>query len=47
VLEVPSAVLPMEMNYLINPRHPDADAIEVARTEEFRFDERLLRLREE
>ena len=46
VLEVPSAVLPMEMNYLINPRHPETGAIEVARTKEFRFDRRLLRLRE-
>jgi RES domain-containing protein len=47
VLEVPSAVLPMEMNYLINPHHPEADSIQVAGAEEFRFDERLLRLREE
>jgi len=47
VLEVPSAVLPMEMNYLINPRHPEAEAIQVAEAEEFRFDQRLLRLREE
>jgi RES domain-containing protein len=47
VLEVPSAVLPGEMNYLVNPRHPEADAIQVAEAEEFRFDRRLLRLREE
>jgi RES domain-containing protein len=47
VLEVPSAVLPWEMNYLVNPRHPQADAIQVAEAEEFRFDRRLLRLREE
>ena len=47
VLEVPSAVLPVEMNYLINPHHPEAGSIEVARAEEFRFDERLRRLREE
>lgn len=47
VLEVPSAVLPMETNYLINPHHPEADSIEVARAQPFRFDERLFRLREE
>ena len=47
VLEVPSAVLPREVNYLVNPRHPQADAIQVAEAEEFRFDRRLLRLREE
>ena len=47
VLAVPSAVLPMETNYVINPHHPATDAIAVARTEPFRFDERLLRLRGE
>jgi RES domain-containing protein len=47
VLSVPSAVLPWEMNYLINPRHPKADSIQVVEREVFRFDRRLVRLREE
>lgn len=47
VLEVPSAVLPWEMNYLVNPHHPKADSIQVVEQESFRFDRRLLRLKEE
>lgn len=46
-LSVPSAVLPWEMNYLVNPRHPEADSIQVVEQEGFRFDKRLVRLREE
>lgn len=46
-LAVPSAVLPREMNYLVNPRHPEADSIQVIEEEAFRFDKRLVRLREE
>ncbi len=47
VLEVPSAVLPREMNYLVNPRHPEADSIQVSGLEGFRLDKRLVRLRED
>jgi RES domain-containing protein len=47
LLEVPSAVLPREKNYLVNPLHPKAGPIEVVEQEPFRFDRRLLRLREE
>lgn len=46
VLEVPSAVLPIEKNYLINPHHPTAGSIEIAKARAFHFDERLRRLRE-
>jgi len=41
VLIVPSAVIPAESNYLINPRHPDFAKIRVARPERFGFDPRM------
>lgn len=47
VLAVPSAVLPWEMNYLVNPHHPEANSIQVVKEEAFRFDKRLIRFREE
>ena len=42
VLEVPSAVVPEESNYLLNPLHPKADEIAVSDPTSFVFDERLL-----
>ncbi len=42
VLRVPSAIIPEEYNYLINPQHPDFGRIKVHATESFGFDERLL-----
>lgn len=42
LLGVPSAVVPEELNYLINPAHPDAASIRVVRSRAFSFDERLL-----
>jgi RES domain-containing protein len=41
LLGVPSAIVPEELNYLINPAHPDAGRIKVARSRAFSFDERL------
>jgi RES domain-containing protein len=41
VLSVPSAVLPEERNYLINPAHPQASKIKIGPAREFRFDPRL------
>ncbi len=41
VLVVPSAVLPRERNYLINPRHPDFSKIVFHDAEPFFFDRRL------
>ena len=41
VLRVPSAVVPTECNYLINPAHPDFKTIRVVRRFKFAFDERL------
>ncbi|HEX6987122.1 MAG TPA: RES domain-containing protein [Planctomycetaceae bacterium] len=42
VLRVPSAVIPQEANFLLNPRHPDFSAIEIGTPERFDFDARLL-----
>jgi RES domain-containing protein len=41
ILVVPSAVLPRERNYLINPRHPDFSRITFHEAEPFSFDKRL------
>lgn len=41
VLKVPSAVVPQEWNYLLNPAHPSFAAIQLLRTEAFTFDPRL------
>jgi RES domain-containing protein len=42
VLVVPSAIIPEETNYLINPAHPASDRVQVAQTRPFVFDPRLL-----
>lgn len=43
VLAVPSAVIPAELNYLINPRHPDFGRIEIGPPQAFVTDLRLRR----
>ena len=43
VLSVPSAVIPSESNYLINPLHSDFNRIEFGKPEAFVTDVRLLR----
>jgi RES domain-containing protein len=43
VLAVPSAVIPQELNYLLNPLHSDFKRIRVGKPEAFRFDPRLRR----
>lgn len=40
-LRVPSAVVPGEFNYLLNPAHPDFAQISRGRPERFAFDSRL------
>ena len=42
VLEVPSAVVERESNYLINPEHPDFAFVNIGESEPFEFDARLL-----
>ena len=41
-LSVPSAVIPVERNILINPLHPAATGIQMISVEPFSFDPRLL-----
>ncbi len=41
VLKVPSAIVPFEFNYLINPLHPDAKRIKVTSKTPMKFDHRL------
>ncbi|TVP78985.1 MAG: RES domain-containing protein [Puniceicoccaceae bacterium] len=39
--KVPSVVIPVESNILINPQHPDFKKIQIRQPEAFRFDQRL------
>jgi RES domain-containing protein len=41
VLAVPSAVIPNEFNYLINPYHNDFSTLEIGKPQAFPFDKRL------
>ena len=43
VLRVPSALVPRESNYVLNPRHPDFSTIRVGEPEPVTMDPRLLR----
>lgn len=44
-LKVPSAIVPEESNYLLNPAHPDFDKLTIGAAEPFNFDRRLARAR--
>ena len=41
ILKVPSAIVPEDSNYLLNPSHPDFDKISIISEEPFAFDERI------
>lgn len=41
VLAVPSAIIPAETNFLINPAHPDFRRVQIAKPMPFEFDPRL------
>ncbi|MGB7208428.1 MAG: RES family NAD+ phosphorylase [Pyrinomonadaceae bacterium] len=43
VLAVPTSVIPLERNYLLNLDHPDFGLIEIGKPKRFVFDERLLK----
>ena len=43
VLRVPSALVPKESNYVLNPRHPDFSAIRIGEAEPISIDPRLLK----
>ncbi len=42
VLAVPSIIIPEELNYLLNPNHPDFKKITIGKPQNFTFDARLL-----
>ena len=41
LLEIPSAIVEQEANYLLNPAHPDSSRIRIGEPEAFAFDRRL------
>jgi len=43
LLRVPSAIIEVEHNVLLNPRHPDAARVQVEEITAFRWDQRLFR----
>ncbi|MBW2011412.1 MAG: RES family NAD+ phosphorylase [Deltaproteobacteria bacterium] len=43
ILKVPSAIIPIEYNYLINPDHPDFENLVIHSSQTFAFDPRLLK----
>ena len=44
-LIVPSAVLPLERNIVLNPRHPAITRVKVSRIMDFTYDDRLFAIR--
>ncbi|MGA3039213.1 MAG: RES family NAD+ phosphorylase [Bryobacteraceae bacterium] len=42
LLAVPSAILPEESNFVLNPEHPDAQRLRLVRDRRFTFDPRLI-----
>lgn len=42
LLKVPSALVPEEFNYLLNPLHPKATKVKIINKAPFRFDDRLV-----
>jgi RES domain-containing protein len=43
VLRLPSAIVPTEFNYLLNPAHPDFDSVAIGPRQRIRFDPRLIK----
>ena len=41
VLQLPSAIVPREANFIINPRHPDFGSLSIGPPDSFDFDPRL------
>jgi len=46
LLKVPSAIIPTEFNFLINPLHPDCERITVTSKVNFTIDARLISIRQ-
>ena len=45
VLCVPSVIIPVEYNYLLNPLHPDFDAVVIHHPKPFSLDRRLWKVK--
>ena len=43
ILQAPSAIVPSEFNYLLNPRHADFERLRIHEPEPFEIDKRLYR----
>lgn len=43
ILEVPSAIVPTEKNFLVNPAHPDFKKLKIGSPTKFEFDPRLIK----
>jgi RES domain-containing protein len=43
VLQVPSAVIPTESNFLLDPSHKDFRKLRIGKAQRFRFDRRLIK----
>lgn len=41
IIEIPSSIIEEEVNYLINPKHPDFKFIKLIKTDPFIFDQRI------
>jgi RES domain-containing protein len=42
MLKLPSAIVPAEFNFLVNPLHPDMQKVKLLKQEPFSFDDRLI-----
>ncbi|WP_259066400.1 RES family NAD+ phosphorylase [Mucilaginibacter sp. X4EP1] len=42
ILKLPSAIVPKEFNYLLNPLHKDIKKVKILQKQHFNFDERLV-----
>jgi len=42
MMKVPSSIIPMEHNYLVNPMHPEMKKVKIVKHEPFDFDSRLV-----
>ena len=42
LLQLPSAIVPNEFNYLLNPLHKDISKVKILNKQAFDFDERLV-----
>jgi len=42
LIKVPSSIVPMEYNYLLNPQHPAAKKVKILKKEPYDFDQRLV-----